>query len=67
MANVFASASSLVLIFIEIPLLMRICPTSERFDMFIRRFTTNYMSKSALRWRLLHRLIIEQEPLSTVS
>ena len=35
--------SGLVLIFVEIPLLLRICPTSEKFDVFIRRFTTNYM------------------------
>jgi len=32
-----------ILIFIEIPLLLRICPTSSQFDAFIRRFTTNYM------------------------
>ncbi|MCJ1441397.1 MAG: Golgi apparatus membrane protein tvp18, partial [Stictis urceolatum] len=32
-----------VLIFVEIPLLLRICPTSEKFDVFIRRFSTNYM------------------------
>ncbi|KAI4146041.1 MAG: hypothetical protein L6R39_003615 [Caloplaca ligustica] len=37
------SVSGLVLIFIEVPLLLRICPTSEKFDVFIRRFTTNYM------------------------
>lgn len=36
-------ASSFILIFIEIPLLLRICPTSSKFDAFIRRFTTNYM------------------------
>ena len=35
--------SGLVLIFVEIPLLLRICPTSATFDAFIRRFTTNYM------------------------
>lgn len=35
--------SGLILIFVEIPLLLRICPTSEKFDVFIRRFTTNYM------------------------
>jgi len=32
-----------ILIFIEIPFLLRICPTSDKFDNFIRRFTTNYM------------------------
>lgn len=31
------------MIFIEIPLLLRICPTSSKFDAFVRRFTTNYM------------------------
>ncbi|KKY26707.1 putative clathrin-coated vesicle [Phaeomoniella chlamydospora] len=36
-------ASGLVLVFVEIPLLLRICPTSSKFDAFIRRFTTNYM------------------------
>ncbi|KAL3427991.1 Golgi apparatus membrane protein TVP18 [Phlyctema vagabunda] len=36
-------ASSFVIIFIEIPLLLRICPTSPKFDEFMRRFTTNYM------------------------
>jgi len=35
--------SACILIFIEIPLLLRICPTSSKFDAFIRRFTTNYM------------------------
>jgi len=35
--------SGLTLIFIEVPLLLRICPTSPTFDNFIRRFTTNYM------------------------
>lgn len=34
---------SFILIFIEIPLLLRICPTSSKFDALIRRFTTNYM------------------------
>ncbi|RMZ90683.1 hypothetical protein DV736_g2086, partial [Chaetothyriales sp. CBS 134916] len=41
--SIILLCSSLVLIFIEIPLLLRICPTSARFDAFIRRFTTNYM------------------------
>lgn len=35
--------SGLILIFVEVPLLLRICPTSPTFDNFIRRFTTNYM------------------------
>jgi len=32
-----------ILVFIEIPLLLRICPTSSKFDALIRRVTTNYM------------------------
>lgn len=36
-------ACSFVILFIEIPLLLRICPTSAQFDGFIKRFTTNYM------------------------
>ena len=35
--------SSFLIIFIEIPLLLRICPTSQKFDTFVRRFETNYM------------------------
>lgn len=37
------SVCSFIIIFIEIPLLLRICPTSAKFDSFIRRFETNYM------------------------
>lgn len=37
------SISGLILIFIEVPFLLRICPTSSKFDAFIRRFTTNWM------------------------
>lgn len=37
------SVSGLILIFIEVPFLLRICPTSSKFDAFIRRFTTNWM------------------------
>ncbi|KAH7139470.1 hypothetical protein B0J11DRAFT_44726 [Dendryphion nanum] len=35
--------NAFLIIFIEIPLLLRICPTSPSFDAFIRRFETNYM------------------------
>jgi hypothetical protein len=36
-------ACSFILIFIEIPLLLRICPTSSKFDALVRRVTTNYI------------------------
>jgi hypothetical protein len=36
------SVCSFVILFIEIPLLLRICPTSPSFDAFIRKFATNY-------------------------
>ncbi|KAJ4377668.1 Golgi apparatus membrane protein tvp18 [Neocucurbitaria cava] len=47
---------SFIIIFIEIPLLLRICPTSAKFDTFIRRFSSNYMraaiylAMSAIQW-----------------
>jgi hypothetical protein len=30
-----------------VPLLLRICPTSPKFDNFIRKITTNYMRAAA--------------------
>lgn len=53
------SASSFLIVFIEIPLLLRICPTSAKFDTFMARFTTNYMRAaiyglmSAIQWASL--------------
>ncbi|KAK4542165.1 Golgi apparatus membrane protein tvp18 [Oleoguttula mirabilis] len=41
--SVFCLVSCFIVLFIEIPLLLRICPTSPGFDAFIRRFETNYM------------------------
>jgi len=41
--SVICLLCSFILIFVEIPLLLRICPTSPQFDAFIRRFETNYM------------------------
>ncbi|CAI7587486.1 unnamed protein product [Penicillium viridicatum] len=35
--------SAFLILFIEVPFLLRICPTSPKFDAFIRRFTTNWM------------------------
>ncbi|KAK3203158.1 hypothetical protein GRF29_112g398985 [Pseudopithomyces chartarum] len=32
-----------VILFLEVPLLLRICPTSPKFDAFIRKFETNYL------------------------
>lgn len=37
------SCCGVILVFIEVPFLLRICPTSAKFDAFIRRFTTNWM------------------------
>ncbi|KAK3994604.1 Golgi apparatus membrane protein TVP18 [Cladorrhinum sp. PSN332] len=36
-------ASGFIIIFVEIPLLLRICPTSASFDAAVRKITTNYM------------------------
>ena len=46
-ANGLHSVSGFLIIFIEIPLLLRICPTSEKFDTLIRRVSTNYMRAAA--------------------
>lgn len=35
--------SAFLIIFVEIPLLLRICPTSAKFDGFMRKIETNYM------------------------
>ena len=39
----FHRVCSFIILFLEVPLLLRVCPTSEKFDQFIRRFETNYM------------------------
>jgi hypothetical protein len=36
-----------VILFIEVPLLLRICPTSSSFDATIRKISTNYMRAGA--------------------
>ncbi|KAJ5793048.1 hypothetical protein N7504_000341 [Penicillium tannophilum] len=57
--SVLALASTFVILFIEVPWLLRICPTSSTFDAFIRRFTTNWMRAamytvlSAIQWASL--------------
>ncbi|CAK7238003.1 Golgi apparatus membrane protein tvp18 [Sporothrix bragantina] len=40
-------ASSFIILFVEVPLLLRICPTSSGFDATIRRVSTNYMRAAA--------------------
>lgn len=39
--------SSFIILFIEVPLLLRICPTSSTFDAYIRKISTNYMRAAA--------------------
>ncbi|KAK3316349.1 hypothetical protein B0H66DRAFT_292277 [Apodospora peruviana] len=39
--------SSFIILFVEVPLLLRICPTSSGFDATIRRVSTNYMRAGA--------------------
>lgn len=41
--SILCLVSCFLIVFIEVPLLLRICPTSAKFDTFMRRFTTNYM------------------------
>ncbi|KAI0377747.1 Golgi apparatus membrane protein TVP18 [Hypomontagnella monticulosa] len=40
---ILALVSCFIILFIEVPLLLRICPTSASFDAAIRRVSTNYM------------------------
>ncbi|KAF8462947.1 hypothetical protein BDZ91DRAFT_320842 [Kalaharituber pfeilii] len=40
--SVICLVSGLLLIFVEIPLLLRICPTSKQFDDFVKKFHSNY-------------------------
>jgi Uncharacterized conserved protein CG6151-P len=47
---------TLIILFVEVPFLLRICPTSSKFDDFIRRFSTHYtraliyVVMSAVQW-----------------
>ncbi|KAG6015689.1 Golgi apparatus membrane protein tvp18 [Claviceps pusilla] len=45
--SAIAIASSFLIIFIEVPLLLRICPTSKKFDDLVRKISTNYMRAGA--------------------
>jgi len=40
--SIICLVSGFLLIFIEIPFLLRICPTSKKFDDFVRKFHSNY-------------------------
>ncbi|KAL7270572.1 Golgi apparatus membrane protein tvp18 [Rhizina undulata] len=40
--SILCLISGFLLIFIEIPILLRICPTSKKFDDFVRMFHSNY-------------------------
>jgi len=54
--SIICLITGLLIIFLEIPLLLRICPTSATFDNFIRRFHSNwgraafYLVASVLQW-----------------
>lgn len=47
LAHHLHSTSVLIIIFIEIPLLLRICPTSSTFDGYVRMISTNYTRAGA--------------------
>ncbi|KAI0021805.1 Golgi apparatus membrane protein TVP18 [Xylariomycetidae sp. FL0641] len=44
---IFALVSCFIILFIEVPLLLRICPTSSSFDSAIRKISSNYMRAAA--------------------
>ncbi len=43
LSNKLRRVSCFLIIFVEVPLLLRICPTSSKFDTFMRGFSTNPM------------------------
>ncbi|KAI2469653.1 Golgi apparatus membrane protein TVP18 [Annulohypoxylon bovei var. microspora] len=45
--SILALVSCFIILFVEVPLLLRICPTSASFDAAIRRVSTNYMRAAA--------------------
>ncbi|CAP66645.1 uncharacterized protein PODANS_4_8470 [Podospora anserina S mat+] len=45
--SILAMVFSFVILFVEVPLLLRICPTSSSFDAAIRKISTNYMRAGA--------------------
>lgn len=45
--GVIAIVFAFLILFIEVPLLLRICPTSSKFDNAIRQVSTNYMRAAA--------------------
>ncbi|KAI5788486.1 hypothetical protein EDC01DRAFT_168511 [Geopyxis carbonaria] len=54
--SVICLITGFLIVFLEIPLLLRICPTSPKFDEFIRKFHTNwgraafYSVGSVIQW-----------------
>jgi len=54
--SIICLVTGLLIIFLEIPLLLRICPTSSKFDDFIRKFHSNwgraafYILASVVQW-----------------
>ncbi|CAJ2505051.1 Uu.00g124450.m01.CDS01 [Anthostomella pinea] len=44
---ILALVSFFVILFVEVPLLLRICPTSSSFDAAIRKVSSNYMRAAA--------------------
>jgi hypothetical protein len=45
--GVISIVFAFLILFIEVPLLLRICPTSSKFDNAIRQVSTNYMRAAA--------------------
>lgn len=45
--GVISIVFAFLILFIEVPLLLRICPTSSKFDSAIRQVSTNYMRAAA--------------------
>ncbi|KAI1268011.1 hypothetical protein F5Y18DRAFT_276437 [Xylariaceae sp. FL1019] len=65
---IFCLVSAFVILFLEVPLLLRICPTSSSFDAAIRKISSNYLRAAAyLAMALIQWLSLLIHPTSLVA
>ncbi|KAI0147324.1 hypothetical protein GGR57DRAFT_477064 [Xylariaceae sp. FL1272] len=65
---IFCLVSAFIILFLEVPLLLRICPTSSSFDAAIRKISSNYLRAAAyLAMALIQWLSLLIHPTSLVA
>ncbi|KAI1325940.1 hypothetical protein F5Y16DRAFT_249789 [Xylariaceae sp. FL0255] len=66
--SIICLVSAFIILFLEVPLLLRICPTSAAFDAAIRRVSSNYLRAAAyLAMALVQWLSLLIHPTSLVA